>query len=270
MNKSQPIGIFDSGIGGLTVANAVLKALPNEQLVYFGDTAHLPYGDKSPDLIKSYSKSITEFLLQHNCKAVLIACNTASSSAYELVKELTLNKAIAFNVIDPVVKEIVDKDYSKVGVIGTLGTIGSNVYYNKIKAQKKDCKVYSLATPMLASMVESGYIDGNISDLLIKEYLDNDILEDIEALILGCTHYPLIKRQIEQYYDRNNRNVQVLATNEITATYVNNVLSKEGLINDVSALKPHKFYVSDYTASFEQTTQLFYGSSVDLEKHHWE
>ncbi len=265
-SKDQPIGLFDSGVGGLTVANAIAKAMPNERLIYFGDTAHLPYGDKSADLVKGYSENITKFLLENNCKAVVIACNTASSVAYEAVKELCKDKAIAFNVIDPVVNQIVSKSYRKVGIIGTLGTIGSNVYYDKIKAVKSSIKAYSLATPMLVPMIESGFIHGQISELVIQNYLKNDILEEIEAIVLGCTHYPLIKKQIEQEYTRLNRKVDVLATNEIAGEYVKKVLEENGLAATAKSDEPHHFYVSDYTASFEQTTRLFYGSEVKLER----
>jgi len=261
----QPIGIFDSGIGGLTVANAILKASPNEQLIYFGDTAHLPYGDKSPDLIKGYSEKITKYLMEHNCKAVVIACNTASSVAYDLVSDIVADNAIAFNVIDPVVQTILDKKYSKVGVIGTLGTIGANVYYDRIKDAHASSKVYSLATPLLVPMIESGFIHGQISELIIQKYLDNDILEEVEALVLGCTHYPLIKKEIEKHYQSSKRTVDVLATNEIAGRYVHDKLKEQGLLNGSNSPKTHHFYVSDYTASFEQTTRLFYGSDVKLE-----
>ncbi len=267
MSKSnQPIGIFDSGVGGLTVANAILKAMPNERLIYFGDTAHLPYGDKSADLIKGYSEKITRFLLEHNCKAVVIACNTASSVAYDLVGDITGDDAIAFNVIDPVVAEIIERDYKKVGIIGTLGTIGSNVYYDKIKGAKSDIKAYSLATPMLVSMIESGFIHGQISDLIIEQYLHNDILEEIQGLVLGCTHYPLIKKQIENYYQSVDRKVDVLATNEIAGKYVKKILTERDLASTEKSKEPHHFYVSDYTASFEHTTRMFYGAEVKLEK----
>lgn len=264
-NTNQPIGIFDSGIGGLTVANAILSAMPNERIIYFGDTAHFPYGDKSADLIKSYSEKITEFLLSHQCKAVVIACNTASSVAYEVVKEKCGVDAIAFNVIDPVVDYVLQKDYQKVGIIGTLGTIGSNVFYDKIKNAKSGVKAYSLATPLLAPMIESGFVHGQISELIIQKYLENDILEEIEAIVLACTHYPLIKKQIEQLYQSLGRKVEVLATNEIAGDYVKEVLSQKNLLNSGESNQPHHFYVSDYTASFEQSTRLFFGSELHLE-----
>ncbi len=262
---NQPIGIFDSGIGGLTVANAILNAMPSERIIYFGDTAHFPYGDKSADLIKSYSDRITSFLLEHQCKAVVIACNTASSMAFDLVKEKCGNEAIAFNVIDPVVDYVLQKKYQKVGIIGTLGTIGSNVFYDKIKHAKSGVKAYSMATPLLAPMIESGFVHGQISELIIQKYLENDILEDIEAIVLACTHYPLIKKQIEQLYQSLGRNVEVLATNEIAGQYIKEVLTSKNLLNTGEIAQSHQFFVSDYTASFEQSTRLFFGSELHLE-----
>lgn len=259
------IGIFDSGVGGLTVANAILRAAPNERLIYFGDTAHLPYGDKSPDLIKGYSERISKFLLEKQCKAIVIACNTASSVAYESVKDIAGDSVMVFNVIDPVVEKIVSGGYRKVGVIGTLGTVGSNVYYDKIKARSADVKVYSLATPMLVPMIESGFIHGEISHLIIEKYLDNDILEEIDALVLGCTHYPLIKKEIEQHYASKGRKVDVLATNEIAGDFVRKALVEANLMRQQAQDDKHHFFVSDYTASFAQTTRMFYGAEVNLE-----
>src|SRR4051812_13453440 len=152
--NNDPIGIFDSGIGGLTVANAIQKVLPNESLIYFGDTAHLPYGDKSPDSIKYYAIRITQFLLERKAKMIVIACNTASSVAYDTVKDFVGGKVPVINVIDPVVSIVLDRDnINKIGVIGTKGTIKSDIYAKKIKAKSKKVEVSSLATPLLAPMI---------------------------------------------------------------------------------------------------------------------
>ena len=189
--SSQPIGIFDSGIGGLTVANAIQKVLPNESLIYFGDTAHLPYGDKSPDSIKYYAIRITQFLMQKNCKMIVIACNTASSIAYETVKDFVEGKIPVVDVISPVVDLVAHtKSIHKVGVIGTKGTIKSDIYAKKIKASSKK-EVASLATPLLAPMIEEGFFNNKISRSVIASYLSSRKLAKIDALILACTHYPL-------------------------------------------------------------------------------
>ena len=259
----QAIGLFDSGIGGLTVANAILQQLPNESLIYFGDTAHLPYGDKSPDTICYFTKTIGTFLLTKECKIIVIACNTASSVAFDMLENMAGDKAYVFNVIDPVVEEIIQKKYKKVGVIGTLGTIHSNVYQTKIKQKDASVEVCQLATPLLVPMIESGFVDGQISHLVIEEYLNNPQLKDIDTLILACTHYPLIKKEIEQFYAQKGKKVEVLATNEIVAKHVKKFMIEHGLVNYEKKGK-NSFYVSDYTESFEKTTQLFYNESVDL------
>lgn len=266
LSAKQPIGIFDSGIGGLTVANAVLKVLPDESIIYFGDTAHLPYGDKSPDTIARYAQVITDFLLSQQCKLIIIACNSASSVAYDKVREQAIAKGVeVVNVIDPVVACIADRGYRSVGVIGTRATIGSGVFPQKIAALDRQMEVASLATPLLAPMIESGFVKGDISRLVIENYLDDPKLEGIEALILACTHYPLIKAEIENHYAIKGLSVDILATNEIVAEYVKSLLKSLSLIHEGTP-QPHQFYVSDYTESFEQTTRLFYKQAVHLEQ----
>ena len=262
-NAHAPIGLFDSGIGGLTVANAILEQLPNESLIYFGDTAHLPYGDKSADTIRYFTKTIGAFLLSKECKILVIACNTASSVAFDLLENMAGDKAYVFNVIDAVVDEIIRKQYKKVGVIGTLGTINSNAYKTKIHQKDKKVEVHQLATPLLAPMIESGFVDGQISHLVIEEYLNSPELQDIETLILACTHCPLIKKEIEAYYTAKDKTVDVLATNEIVALQIKKFMIEHGLVNYEKKGK-NSFYVSDYTESFAKTTQLFFRESVDL------
>lgn len=267
MSKTQKsIGIFDSGIGGLTVANAILKILPNESIVYFGDTAHLPYGDKSPEMIRKYSRSITEFLLQSDVKMIVIACNSASSAAFDYVRELAQEQHVeVINVIDPVVDYITNHQYRHVGVIGTRATIGSQIFPEKIHQKDAQLKVSALATPLLAPMIESGFVKGEISKAVIETYLADKSLNGIDALVLACTHYPLIKKEIEQYFLDNNQEVNIIATNEIVAQAVHDTLKREGLICSDSKGK-HHFFVSDYTDSFKETTQLFYHQEVSLQQ----
>ena len=201
--NTQPIGIFDSGVGGLTVAHAIKQVLPGESIIYFGDTAHLPYGDKSEEAIRSYSKRITEFLLGYKSKVVLIACNSASASAFDFLKEEFGKKVILIDVIDPVVDHLRTKKITKIGVIGTKRTISSGTYEKKIGEASPGTKVVSLATPLLVPMIEEGFIFDDISNAIIRTYLTNDILSGIKALILGCTHYPIIKNQISKIFDFN-------------------------------------------------------------------
>lgn len=260
--SKNPIGIFDSGIGGLTVANAIKKVLPNESMVYFGDTAHMPYGDKSPDSIKYYSIRIADFLLSQNCKIIVIACNTASSQAFEAVKKHVKGQVTVISVIEPVVSRVVAQyNNSKIGVIGTKGTIKSDVYAKKIKEKNTSIEINSLATPLLAPMIEEGFFNNKISKTIIESYLAKPKLKKINALILACTHYPLIRKEIESYYKEK---VKIIDSAEIVAESVLNKLDAENILN-TSAKVNHRFFVSDYTQSFEESTKIFFKGKVNLE-----
>jgi len=259
----QPIGIFDSGIGGLTVANAVSKRLPNESIIYFGDTAHLPYGDKSADAIRYYCLRIVKFLLENNCKMIVIACNSASSAAYQVLVDFFGDEVFFVNVIDPLVDDTLRYDFDKIGVIATKATISSGVYKRKLVAKRPDIKVAELATPLLAPMIEEGFYNNSVSKAVLENYLSNDALKDIDALLLACTHYPLIIPAIDAYYQGK---VKIFDSNEVVADSVEKLLQKHQLINDSGNPPTHQFYVSDYTRSFEQTAQLFYSAAISLEK----
>ncbi len=260
---SDPIGIFDSGIGGLTVARAVKEVLPNESLIYFGDTAHLPYGDKSTAAIQAYSIKICDIFLQRNCKVILIACNSASAAATDLVKEYVGKRAKVFNVIEPAVNYIREKYRDEtIGLIGTKQTVSSKVYANKIENLNNNLKLNSLATPLLVPMIEEGFLSGKISQDIINEYLKRPELQEIAALILGCTHYPLIKTQVSNYYESN---VEVIDSSEIVAASLKAYLEYNLLINQNQSAN-YEFMVSDYTQSFEELTKLFFGELVHLEQ----
>lgn len=258
----QPIGIFDSGVGGLTVAHAIKQILPGESIVYFGDTAHLPYGDKSAEAIKSYSKRITEFLLEHNSKVVLIACNSASASAFEYLKKEFENRTILIDVIDPVVDYLRPRNIGKIGVIGTKRTISSGTYETKLNQAIPSTKVVSLATPLLVPMIEEGFIFDDISNAIIRSYLSNELLNGIEALILGCTHYPIIKNQISKIF---NFNVEVVDSSRIVSMILRDVLDKNNLLND-SGVVNDQFFVSDYTPYFEKIARMFFEGEINLRK----
>ncbi|UOR03598.1 glutamate racemase [Hymenobacter aerilatus] len=263
LNSSRPIGIFDSGIGGLTVARAVNQALPHERLIYFGDTAHLPYGDKSTAAIQAYSVKICDVLLRQQCKVILIACNSASAAAYELVREYVGSKALVLNVIDPIVA-YVGQHYAgrTIGLIGTKQTVGSNVYRKKIDDLAAGIELHALATPLLAPMVEEGFFDNAISESVIQNYLSDTSLESIEALVLACTHYPLIREQITQFYQDR---IDVLDPSDVVALALKELLIEHQLLAPTSARSQHHFYVSDFTRSFEESTRIFFGQEVNLE-----
>ncbi len=264
VSKDQPIGIFDSGIGGLTVAHAIKQMMPNENLIYFGDTAHLPYGDKSEAAIQAYSIKIADVLLKKNCKVIVIACNSASSAAYELLKEYVQHSVKVINVIDPMVKWVAEnfRDCT-VGLIGTKRTIQSGIYARKLEQENKNIILHSLPAPLLVPMIEEGFFNNKISNDIIEEYLRDPSLQDIRALILGCTHYPLIRKEIKDFYKDK---VAVLDSSEVVAKALYDYLAHHHLLRESPAGEDH-FLVSDYTESFEASTKLFFHQAVHLEKH---
>jgi glutamate racemase len=260
--KKQPIGIFDSGVGGLTVAHAIKQILPGESLIYFGDTAHLPYGDKSAESIRYYSHRITQFLLEHDAKVVLVACNSASASAFDYLKEEFSEKTILIDVIDPVVDYISTRNFRKIGIIGTKRTISSGTYERKLSVKSPASSVVSLATPLLVPMIEEGFIFDDISNAIIRAYLSNESLTGIEALILGCTHYPIIKNQISKIF---NFNVEVIDSARIVSIILRNILEKNGLLND-SGDAQDRFFISDYTPYFGKIAKMFFEGEINLQK----
>jgi glutamate racemase len=266
---SDPIGVFDSGIGGLTVAKAIHDLLPSEDLIYFGDTAHMPYGEKSPHAIKSYAEKIAEFLIQQPCKLIVIACNSASVTAFKQVQQILPEKHLVINVIDPVVDYLVkENQYKKIGLIGTKRTVSSAVYKKKFEKANPEILLKSLATPLLAPMVEEGFFNNNISKTVVHSYLSNPHLANIEAIILACTHYPLIMNEISSFYkDR----IRIINSAEIVSQAVRDYLQERNLLNKKKKSPKHHFYVSDFTESFEETAKIFFGGKIRLrEKNLWE
>lgn len=263
LNKHQPIGVFDSGIGGLTVANAISTLLPNEQLIYFGDTAHLPYGDKSARSIKQYSYIISDFLIEKGCKAVVIACNSASAVSYLFLRELYKDDVHVFGVIRPVVRAVIQDDSLKrIGIIGTQATVQSGIYENLFRNEKPELEIISLATPLLAPMIEEGFYNDSNMDSILKHYLHRKEFDNIDALILACTHYPLIKDKIKQQLPPH---VKIFDNTTYVAREVQLELERLYLLNDKPGAE-HEFYVSDYTESFEKSTQIFYGKQIKLQQ----
>jgi glutamate racemase len=264
LSKEQPVGVFDSGIGGLTVAHAIRTLLPNESMIYFGDTAHLPYGDKSEAAIQAYSVKIADVLLKKRCKVIVIACNSASSAAYELLTEYVGKKIRIINVIDPMI-DLVSREFagSDIGLIGTKRTVQSGVYVRKIEELHKNITVQSLATPLLAPMIEEGFFNNQISHEIIAQYLSDPALTSIGALILACTHYPLIKAEINSFYGGK---MKILDSSETVAMALRDYLERENLLCESKSAN-HHFLVSDYTESFEASARTFFKEAVVLEKH---
>jgi glutamate racemase len=262
LEAEQPIGIFDSGVGGLTVAHSIQSLLPQEKIIYFGDTFHLPYGDKSSESVRYYARRISDFLLEKNCKTVLIACNTASSSAYEEVVKHVAGRALVLNVVDPVVSLVSMKHQDgRVGVIGTKGTINSKTYEQKIQQINPSLEVISLATPLFVPMIEEGFIYDDISNAIIRAYLSDKRFSEIHTMILGCTHYPIIKRQIEKFF---NFSIDIIDAADIVAQKLRSTLEEMELLHNGNA-GSHEFYISDYTPYFEKIAKMFFESAVHLE-----
>lgn len=258
--EHAPIGVFDSGVGGLTVASGIEGLLPREALIYFGDTEHLPYGDKSTHAIRYYIKEIATFLAQSGCKLIVTACNSASSVLdNQLLSELPLP---VIDVIDPVVEAVAgNPQLKKVGVIGTRLTIKSGVYGSKLRNMRPDIEVVERATPLLASMIEEGFHYGDVAHLVLSRYLEG--MEELDALILGCTHYPLMKKTISAILGDK---VQLIDAPEVVALKVKEKLTAMNQLNS-TAPNPHEFFVSDLTENFEQMAQLFFGDTVKLQEH---
>ncbi|MFM8740691.1 MAG: glutamate racemase [Cytophagales bacterium] len=265
LDSNAPIGIFDSGIGGLTVAKAISDLLPSEQLIYFGDTAHLPYGDKSEAAIQAFSIKIADVLLYKGCKAIVLACNSASSAAYLLLKEYIRDQAMVINVIDPMVTWVGrESNYKKVGLIGTKRTVHSNTYAQKFKQQFPHVELRSLATPLLAPMIEEGFYNNKISHEVIWKYLADSQLAEIQALILACTHYPLIKTEIEKFYSPP---ITVVDSSGIVAKHLQQELITNRLLRKETAPAKHQFLVSDFTEAYASAAEVFFRGKVKLDLH---
>ncbi len=262
LSAEQPIGIFDSGVGGLTVAKEIKRLLPNENLIYFGDTKHLPYGEKSPEAIIGYVTKITQFLLDNNCKAIVIACNSATANALKEVLELVDNKVPVIDVINPVAEKVSYEIHNNVGVIATKATVNSGLYRKSIRKHNRFIKVDELATPLLVPAIEEGFKNHPITHSIIYNYLSNKKLKNIETLILGCTHYPLLIDEIKQYY--GNR-VRVIDSPNIVANQLKMILEKHHLLNTQNTQPKYQFYLSDLTKNFEKISKKFFGKTIDLE-----
>ncbi len=261
MLKDQPIGIFDSGVGGLTVASAIHRLLPKESFIYFGDTLRAPYGDKSAARILEYSRQISSFLIDSQCKAIVIACNSASAAAFEELKRDWPDIPI-LNVIDPVVAELGRLNARKVGLIATRATVKSGVYARRLKLEVPSMEIVQKATPLLAPLVEEGFAGTEVSAGALNHYLNDAYLSDLSHLILGCTHYPLLEKEIFSYFDGK---VEVLNSASLVAIALKALLKEESILSDQGKAEL-KFFVSEKTEAFSETAKLFFGQEIDLEE----
>jgi glutamate racemase len=261
--------VFDSGVGGLTIVSALRERLPNEAVLYFGDTAHLPYGDKSPDVLHGFVRHIADFLLHQHVKAIVIACNTASAVAFEVVEAACKRADIpCFEVIAPAVEAAAAATRNtSIGVIGTQTTILSHVYLQRLLQVLPTAYVVEKATPLLVPLIEEGWLDHALARQVIEAYMSDTNFRHIDTLILGCTHYPLIQPHIEAYFAEHGRQMTVVNSSETTANYVWRGLDALGQLA-AGAPQPgqQRFYVSDYTEAFQAQARRFFGGAVELVK----
>lgn len=265
MKVTDPIGIFDSGIGGLTVAKAIDELLPNESFIYFGDTAHTPWGDKSKSAILTYAKRIIDVLLEQECKLIVVACNTASTTALDVIQEHIGNRVPVLNVLDPIIEHIgMAYQNQQIGVIGTKQTIASGAYQSRLCALPANLSVRALPTPLLCPLIEEGFTHQHpLPKLVLQEYLSQTVLKDIDALVLACTHYPLLKPLIEEHY---NHQVDVIDSATLVAHALGRVLKKENLQNPHNSAT-RRFLVTDINPCFEKIAKLFFSESIQLEPY---
>jgi glutamate racemase len=261
MNDNRPIGVFDSGVGGLTVAKEIKRLLPHENIIYFGDTKHLPYGEKSKEAITKFTTEITEFLVQQDCKAIVVACNSATSNSIDEIRAAA-NGTLVIDVISPVAKKVAFELHQKIGVIATKATVNSNAYKKFIRKFNKHIQVIQLATPLLVPIIEEGFRNTPVSKHALEAYLSHKKFEDIDTLILGCTHYPLIEKEIQSIFQGR---VKVVNSPLIVVNELIHELQKMNILGNTK--HPHyHFYLSDYTENFARTAKLFFGKSVTLEQ----
>ncbi len=255
--KNRPIGIFDSGLGGLTVVKAVQKELPKEKLIYFGDTARIPYGTKSPDTILHYARQIVRFLMKREkVKAVVVACNTSSAWALrDLRKEFSIP---VLGVIEPGATAAVEMTRNgRIGVIGTEGTIYSKAYPEAIHRLMPKAKVISQACPLFVPLVEEGKLSGPVTESIVREYLRPLLKANIDTLLLGCTHYPLLKKVIAKTMSKK---VKIVDSADETARSLHRELETHGI--GLSGHGGGKYYVSDLSRKFKEHAQRFLGRNI--------
>ena len=257
--SAAPIGVFDSGIGGLTVVRELIRQLPNESIIYFGDTARVPYGPKSPDTVLRYSREITSFLRDQNVKALVVACNTATAHALAALREE--NDLPIIGVIEPGSRAAARTTRSgKIGVIGTHGTINSRAYERAITGLAPNAEIIALACPLFVPLAEEGWLDTEATRLIAEEYLGPIARAHVDTLVLGCTHYPLLKEVIGRAVGRD---VRLIDSAEETAAETASTLRDAGLEHAVTNDARYRFIASDAPEQFLRVGQRFLGSSID-------
>lgn len=255
--RNDPIGIFDSGIGGLTVASEITKALPNENIIYLGDTARVPYGTRGKEIITKFALELATFLLHQKVKLLVAACNTISATCLNNIFDISPVPVIG--VINPAVKKIIQTTKNnKVGIIGTRATTMSKAYDKEINKLAPEIKLFTKACPLLVPIAEEGLAQSSIAKLAVKEYLTVFLKTDIDTLHLGCTHYPLLRNVIQAFMGNN---VTIIDSAQPTAEEVKKLLTKEHLLNR-NPNHSYQFLITDSPNNVYKTAALFFGKEI--------
>lgn len=256
--KASPIGVFDSGLGGLTVVHELRRQLPKESILYFGDLARLPYGTKSSAQIRRFSVENAEFLLQKKVKALVIACNSSSSAAYHLLKRRF--KVPVIGVIEPAVEEALQKTRTgKIGVIGTAATIESKVYEDALKSRSPEAEVHVQSCPLFVPLVEEGWLNGGITERVIEKYLAPLAVKKIDTLILGCTHYPILFKQIRSFFGSV---VSLIDSAAPTVRKLTSLLQEKELVYEGNKAPRFQIFTSDQPRNFYRVGERFLGEKL--------
>jgi glutamate racemase len=256
--EDQPIGVFDSGIGGLTVVRSLAELLPSEDIVYLGDTARLPYGTKSAETIRSFARQDTEFLLERRVKMVIVACHSATSAALPfLAKDYKLP---LIGVIEPGARAAVNASKNlRIGVIGTNATISAGEYERAILAADPKVRVIAKSTPLFVPLVEEGWVDKPVTDAVIEEYLTPLKQDKIDTLLLGCTHYPLLKSALDRFFEYK---VKLVDSGDETARAAHRILKDMNLLRASTYTGSARFYLTDLSPNFRTIGERFLGEPM--------
>lgn len=256
---NRSIGVFDSGLGGLTAVKQIMERFPNENIIYFGDTGRVPYGSRSKETIIKYTHEDIRFLLSHDVKMIVIACGTASSAALPHIKQ-EFNVPI-FGVVDAAVYEAVRVTKNKkIGIIGTSATIKSGAYQKYIKEYDKGIETFERACPLFVPLVENGHFNTPVTKLVIEEYLTDIRNAGVDTLIMGCTHYPLLEGAIREFMGDN---VNLISPGKEVANYLTKKLTDDMRHDDIAEKTQYEYYVSDDVGSFEELASIFLEREVD-------
>jgi glutamate racemase len=260
VNRQAPIGVFDSGLGGLTVAGALLRELPQERILYFGDTARVPYGPKSPDTVRRYAHEISDWLRDEGVKAIVVACNTATAHA---LSELVATVGVpVIGVVEPGARAAVEHGPGPIGIIGTAGTIASGAYAKAVWALAPETTIVSQACPLFVPLVEEGWTDHPATRLIAREYLAPLLAARVRSVVLGCTHYPLLRPLLT---DVLGPQVSLIDSAAATAAATARLLAAHDLLRtaDDTAVGPHRFVASDAPEQFLRFGQRFLGAAIE-------